>query len=167
MASWGRAACRARAAAAAAQVPTCYMMNPPRLQPGHFAKFQLETLMYVFYSMPGDEAQVFAADELAVRGWWFHKEFKARRPGPPPPRPAAPPRLRYAPRSAARHSEQRRPAASAARAARRAPCGRLGRGLSDFAAASAPRASAPALDSLLWRVMTLPSKPALTARRCG
>lgn len=56
------------------------MMNPPRLQPGHFAKFQLETLMYVFYSMPGDEAQVFAADELAVRGWWFHKEFKARRP---------------------------------------------------------------------------------------
>ena len=61
-----------------AQVPTCYMMNPPRLQPGHFAKFQLETLMYVFYSMPGDEAQVFAADELAVRGWWFHKEFKAR-----------------------------------------------------------------------------------------
>ena len=54
------------------------MMNPPRLQPGHFAKFQLETLMYVFYSMPGDEAQVFAADELAVRGWWFHKEFKAR-----------------------------------------------------------------------------------------
>ena len=55
------------------------MMNPPRLQPGHFAKFQLETLMYVFYSMPGDEAQVFAADELAVRGWWFHMEFKARR----------------------------------------------------------------------------------------
>ena len=54
------------------------MMNPPRLQPGHFAKFQLETLMYVFYSMPGDEAQVFAADELAVRGWWFHKEFKVR-----------------------------------------------------------------------------------------
>ncbi len=157
-------ACGLTRARRGAQVPTCYMMNPPRLQPGHFAKFQLETLMYVFYSMPGDEAQVFAADELAVRGWWFHKEFKARRPGSPPP--ALRPRPAYAPRSAARHSEKRHPAASARRAARRANCGRLGRG-PDFATASTPRASAPALDSLLWRVITLPFKPVLIARRCG
>ena len=37
--------------------------------------------------MPGDEAQVFAADELARRGWTFHKEYKvwvARVPGAEP-----------------------------------------------------------------------------------
>lgn len=57
-------------------VPSCYMHNPPRLQPGYFSKFQLETLFYIFYSMPGDEAQLYAADELAIRGWWFHKDHK-------------------------------------------------------------------------------------------
>mmetsp|Transcript_11087 Transcript_11087/g.28409 ORF Transcript_11087/g.28409 Transcript_11087/m.28409 type:complete len:598 (-) Transcript_11087:10-1803(-) len=57
-------------------VPACYMHSPPRLQPGYFSKFQQDTLFYIFYSMPGDEAQLFAADELASRGWWFHKEHK-------------------------------------------------------------------------------------------
>ena len=42
-----------------------------------FAKFQQETLFYIFYSMPGKEAQLFAADELVQRGWGFHKELKA------------------------------------------------------------------------------------------
>ena len=55
------------------QVPQCYLNSPSRLQPGYFAKFQQDTLFYVFYSMPGDEAQLYAADELANRGWWFHK----------------------------------------------------------------------------------------------
>ncbi|KAK9829533.1 hypothetical protein WJX72_006351 [[Myrmecia] bisecta] len=58
------------------KVPACYLHNPPRLQPGYFSKFQQDTLFYIFYSMPSDEAQLFAADELASRGWWFHKEFK-------------------------------------------------------------------------------------------
>lgn len=56
-----------------AQVPACYLHNPPRLQPGYFAKFQQDTLFYIFYSMPGDEAQLLAADELSARQWWFHK----------------------------------------------------------------------------------------------
>ena len=55
------------------QVPQCYLNSPSRLQPGYFAKFQQDTLFYVFYSMPGDEAQLYAADELANRGWWFHR----------------------------------------------------------------------------------------------
>jgi CCR4-NOT transcriptional regulation complex NOT5 subunit len=55
------------------QVPACYLHNPPRLQPGYFAKFQQDTLFYIFYSMPGDEAQLLAADELSARQWWFHK----------------------------------------------------------------------------------------------
>lgn len=30
----------------------------------------------MFYSMPGDEAQLLAADELSCRGWWFHRRYK-------------------------------------------------------------------------------------------
>ena len=67
--------------------PACYLHTPPRLAPGHFARFALETLFFAFYAMPGDEAQVFAADELARRGWTFHKEYRvwvARVPGAEP-----------------------------------------------------------------------------------
>jgi CCR4-NOT transcription complex subunit 2 len=67
--------------------PASYLHAPPRLQPGYFARFQLETLFYIFYAMPGDEAQVFAADELASRGWTFHREYRtwiARPPGAEP-----------------------------------------------------------------------------------
>jgi len=64
--------------------PPCYLHTPPPLAPGHFARFALETLFYCFYAMPGDEAQLFAADELSRRGWTFHKEYRvwvARAPG--------------------------------------------------------------------------------------
>ena len=30
----------------------------------------------MLYTMPGNKAQVFAADELCHRCWWFHKEHK-------------------------------------------------------------------------------------------
>ena len=59
------------------QVPVCYKQTPPRLKPGYFSKFQQDTLFYIFYSMPADEAQIFAADELAHRGWGFNRELKA------------------------------------------------------------------------------------------
>lgn len=49
------------------QVPQCYLHSPPRLQPGYFQKFQPDTLFYIFYGMPGDEAQLFAAEELGSR----------------------------------------------------------------------------------------------------
>lgn len=55
------------------QVPSCYLHQPPRLQAGYFAKFQQDTLFYIFYSMPADEAQLLAADELSARQWWYHK----------------------------------------------------------------------------------------------
>ena len=58
-------------------LPACYGQMGPRLQPGSFVKFTLETLFYVFYSMPNDEAQLYAAEELSNRGWYFHKELKA------------------------------------------------------------------------------------------
>ncbi|KAH8952557.1 hypothetical protein BDL97_09G091100 [Sphagnum fallax] len=57
-------------------VPQCYVQQAPRLQPGYFSKFQQDTLFYIFYSMPNDEAQLYAADELCNRGWFFHREHK-------------------------------------------------------------------------------------------
>lgn len=56
-------------------LPVCYYAKqPPPLQLGHFSKFQTETLFYIFYSMPKDEAQLYAAHELSSRGWFYHKE---------------------------------------------------------------------------------------------
>ncbi len=45
-------------------LPYCYYMQPPALKTSHLAKFQLETLFYIFYSMPKDTLQVYAAKEL-------------------------------------------------------------------------------------------------------
>ncbi|KAJ4915308.1 NOT2 / NOT3 / NOT5 family [Raphanus sativus] len=58
-------------------VPQCYYAkNPPPQHQGLFAKLLLETLFYVFYSMPKDEAQLYATNELYHRGWFYHKEHK-------------------------------------------------------------------------------------------
>ncbi|KAI9195828.1 hypothetical protein LWI28_018488 [Acer negundo] len=58
-------------------VPQCYYAKqPPALHLGYFAKFSVETLFYIFYSMPKDEAQLFAANELYNKGWFFHKELR-------------------------------------------------------------------------------------------
>ena len=69
-------------------LPECFLtQQPPRLQPQLLNRFQLETLFYAFYSMPGDEGQLYAAEELYNRGWLYHKEHKlwlARVDGSPP-----------------------------------------------------------------------------------
>jgi len=57
-------------------LPYCYYMQPPALKTSHLAKFQLETLFYIFYNMPKDTLQVYAAKELYNRGWMYHKELK-------------------------------------------------------------------------------------------
>ncbi|KAI4334469.1 hypothetical protein L6164_019160 [Bauhinia variegata] len=58
-------------------VPQCYhAKQPPALHQGYFTKFTVETLFYIFYSMPKDEAQVYAANELYNRGWFYHKEHR-------------------------------------------------------------------------------------------
>ncbi|VAI34503.1 unnamed protein product [Triticum turgidum subsp. durum] len=57
--------------------PACYVAEqPPALQPMHFQKFQTLILFYIFYSMPKDEAQICAANELYNRGWFYHKEVR-------------------------------------------------------------------------------------------
>ncbi|KAJ6691389.1 NOT TRANSCRIPTION COMPLEX SUBUNIT VIP2 ISOFORM X1-RELATED [Salix koriyanagi] len=56
-------------------VPKCYYAKlPPPLDHHYFSKFSTETLLYAFYSMPKDEAQLHAANILYERGWLYHKE---------------------------------------------------------------------------------------------
>ncbi|XP_044482516.1 probable NOT transcription complex subunit VIP2 isoform X2 [Mangifera indica] len=58
-------------------VPQCYYAKqPPVLHKGYFTKFSVETLFYIFYSMPKDEAQLYAANELYNRGWLYHKDHR-------------------------------------------------------------------------------------------
>ena len=42
------------------------------LKPTYFEKFHLETLFYIFYYMPRDALQNYAADELNKRKWKYH-----------------------------------------------------------------------------------------------
>jgi len=58
-------------------LPTCYYQNPPHLKTAHLQKFSDETLFYIFFNMPRDTLQAYAAAELYNRGWKFHRELKA------------------------------------------------------------------------------------------
>ncbi|GAB4855218.1 Probable NOT transcription complex subunit vip2 [Ancistrocladus abbreviatus] len=58
-------------------VPQCYYAKQtPSLHRGYFSKFNLDTLFYIFYSMPKDEAQLHTANELYDRGWFYHREAR-------------------------------------------------------------------------------------------
>jgi len=54
----------------------CYYNQPPVLKMTHLSKFHLETLFYIFYSMPKDVLQAYAAQELYAREWRYHGELK-------------------------------------------------------------------------------------------
>eukprot|EP01038_Epipyxis_sp_PR26KG_P006511 gene6511-8949_t len=56
--------------------PSCYLMHTPSLKSEHLSKFQIETLFYMFYSMPKDILQACAAQELYRREWKYHGELK-------------------------------------------------------------------------------------------
>jgi len=66
------------------QLPMCYYMQPPALKTGHLSKFQLETLFYIFYALPKDVLQAYAAQELYTREWRYHGDLKLwfKRAGP-------------------------------------------------------------------------------------
>jgi len=57
-------------------LPLCYYMQPPPLKTSHLSKFQLETLFYIFYAMPRDVLQAYAAQELYNREWQYHQDLK-------------------------------------------------------------------------------------------
>ncbi|KAJ9444547.1 putative NOT transcription complex subunit VIP2, partial [Diplonema papillatum] len=58
------------------KIPSCYSLQPPNLRFQMFQRFDVETLFYIFYSMPRDVLQLAAAQELYNRSWRFHKEHK-------------------------------------------------------------------------------------------
>mmetsp|Transcript_26911 Transcript_26911/g.40727 ORF Transcript_26911/g.40727 Transcript_26911/m.40727 type:complete len:474 (-) Transcript_26911:215-1636(-) len=58
------------------QLPMCYYMQPPTIKTGHMTKFTLETLFYLFYTMPKDIMQACTAQELYSREWRYHAELK-------------------------------------------------------------------------------------------
>mmetsp|Transcript_10210 Transcript_10210/g.23259 ORF Transcript_10210/g.23259 Transcript_10210/m.23259 type:complete len:460 (-) Transcript_10210:65-1444(-) len=58
------------------QLPMCYYMQPLALKTGHLGKFALETLFYIFYALPKDVLQAYAAQELYAREWRYHAESK-------------------------------------------------------------------------------------------
>lgn len=73
------------------EIPACYKVSPvtshsqpdwwlqnaaEKLSPEHLAKFKDETLFFVFYSSPGEEAQAMASTVLASRGLTWHKDRK-------------------------------------------------------------------------------------------
>eukprot|EP00755_Sulcionema_specki_P025138 Sspe_Gene.82641::Locus_54167_Transcript_1_1_Confidence_1.000_Length_598::g.82641::m.82641/K12605/CNOT2, NOT2; CCR4-NOT transcription complex subunit 2 len=58
------------------RLPQCYSLQPPQLRFTMFQRFNIETLFYIFYSMPRDVLQLAAAHELYNRDWRFHKEKK-------------------------------------------------------------------------------------------
>ena len=57
-------------------LPACYMQSPPSLKTSHLNKFQLETLFHIFYSMPTDILQAYAAQELYNREWRYHRDMR-------------------------------------------------------------------------------------------
>ncbi|CAH1453679.1 unnamed protein product [Lactuca virosa] len=58
-------------------IPECFNTKQPApLNQDSFSRFSPETLFYIFYSMPKDEAQLFAANELHNRGWFYHRELR-------------------------------------------------------------------------------------------
>jgi hypothetical protein len=58
------------------QIPSCYEMPPPPLKASHLKKFHVRSLFFMFYSMPRDILQAYAAKELHTRGWRFHKDLR-------------------------------------------------------------------------------------------
>lgn len=57
-------------------LPPSYRVPQPALKTGHFAKFSSGTLLYIFYAMPRDVLQAYAAQELYAREWRFHRDGK-------------------------------------------------------------------------------------------
>ena len=59
-------------------------MQPPALKTGHLQQFQPETLFYIFYALPKDVLQAYAAQELYTREWRYHGDLKLwfKRAGP-------------------------------------------------------------------------------------
>jgi CCR4-NOT transcription complex subunit 2 len=55
------------------RIPECYLVSAPVIKYTLFQKLHIQTVFYIFYSMPRDVLQVAAARELCTRRWRYHK----------------------------------------------------------------------------------------------
>ncbi|KAI1175375.1 hypothetical protein F4777DRAFT_550482 [Nemania sp. FL0916] len=58
------------------RLPECYKVNNVQPLRNKISNFNEETLMWIFYSCPGDYQQQLAADQLYQRQWRWHKKLK-------------------------------------------------------------------------------------------
>ncbi|XP_059078065.1 probable NOT transcription complex subunit VIP2 [Cryptomeria japonica] len=70
------------------KLPSCYLRQVPKLHkenlvttvynmfPSYIADLNQDTLFFIFYSTPNDEAQLLAANELHNRDWLYHKQLR-------------------------------------------------------------------------------------------
>jgi CCR4-NOT transcription complex subunit 2 len=83
---WAREPATAPALEPHVALPSCYRLPQPALKTGHLSKFDVTTLLYIFYAMPRDVLQAYAAQELSGREWRYHKDLRLwflRTAGPP------------------------------------------------------------------------------------
>lgn len=66
------------------RTPKCYLMPSLSLKFDHLSKLKVETLFYMFYTMPRDALQAYAAQELYRRDWKYHADLRVwLKPRPP------------------------------------------------------------------------------------
>ncbi|KAJ2579160.1 transcriptional regulator, partial [Coemansia sp. RSA 1836] len=58
------------------KLPPCYNASQPPHAVTRMPSFTDETLFYMFYTMPREELQLAAAEELYRRQWRYHKELR-------------------------------------------------------------------------------------------
>ncbi|KAI0204965.1 hypothetical protein F4808DRAFT_412776 [Astrocystis sublimbata] len=58
------------------RLPDCYKVNNVQPLRNKISNFNEETLMWIFYSCPGDYQQHLAAEQLFQRQWRWHKKLK-------------------------------------------------------------------------------------------
>jgi CCR4-NOT transcription complex subunit 2 len=60
------------------KIPQCYIMQLSLMphMTSHLSKYTEETLFYIFYSMPKDLMQMYAAKQLISKNWKYHKDLK-------------------------------------------------------------------------------------------
>ena len=58
------------------KIASHFNINKNVLKPFYFQRFHVETLFYIFYYMPLDTLQIFAANELYAKGWKFNYNFQ-------------------------------------------------------------------------------------------
>ncbi|ANQ08342.1 NOT family protein [Plasmodium coatneyi] len=56
--------------------PSCYLNTRFQIRLSLLLKLQTETLFYIFYNLPRDVLQAYAASELYLRKWTYHRNYK-------------------------------------------------------------------------------------------